>query len=218
MTNLYAGIKQPVAAAVIMSCCLLCCGALRAQGLTQDEEKKLQYCEAGLAALNPSIASECLSEKWIMEKAAVQDPARAIRLTQKASTLKDLGDLAEIHVIASDLRMALTLRLEKGMPAAGLGLGPEPEKFLDWVKMYKPDKLALAGAAVRSWNSLAENERKWLESTGMTSGGWGKLSLSERGKIFAPFNKAEALKLLATPSEMTEAAIEEIRNKAKSFW
>lgn len=218
MPNRYARIKPPFLTVVIMICGQLCCGPIRAQGLTQTEEKKLQYCETGLAELNPSIASECLNERWMIDKVAVQDPAKAIRLTQKANALKDLGDLADIHVIESDFRMALTLRLEKGSPAVELGLGPEPEKFLDWVKTYKRDKLELAGAAVRSWNSLGENERKWLESTGMTAGDWGKLSLSERSKIFAPFNKAEALKLLATPSEMTEAAIEEIRGKAKSFW
>lgn len=218
MTNLYSIIKFPVLTAAIITCEMLCCAIAGAQGLTPAEENKLRVCEAGLAELNPSIASECLNEKWIMDKLAVQDPGKAVQLTQKANTLKDLGDLADIHVIASDLRMALTLRLEKGMPAAELGLGPEPEKFLEWVKEHKQDKLALAGQAVRSWDSLEENERKWLESTGMNPGDWKKLSLAGRNKIFAPFNKTEALKLLVTPPEITEAGIDEIRNKAKSFW
>ncbi len=181
--------------------------------LTPAETARLESCEAAIAELNPIIAADCLNETWILSKLAEQDPDRALKFIQEANTLKDLLDLLNMHTGASELRTALAIRLEPGGPAVKLGLGPESDKFLNWVRKYKPEKFALVQKAMRTWDALGKDEKAWLKTGGYNTNSWNRLSLGDRNRVLSQFARDEARKLLAIHKVTSRTALSKMRSR-----
>lgn len=187
------------------------------EGITPSEEKKLQYCETGIADLNPHIAAECLNEKWILDKLLRLDAPRGIRFTKAAYALKDLSDTLDIYKEVQSLRLALTNRLEKDSPAAGLGLGPETDKFIEWVRLYKPKKTSLAEKAVRQWDWLDKDEKAWLTSNNYYDK-WNGFTLKSRNSALGEFAVGDALRLINAPVKINKANADAARERATARW
>lgn len=209
----------PVAfAAVFLTAAFFRIAAASAEGLTPAEEKKLQYCEAGIAELNPEIAAECLNEKFLLDKLTALDSNKSAGLIQKGSTLKDLLDILDMHTGDIEMRNALSIRLADGMPAAALGIGPRPEKFLEWADKYRPRKSELVKKAIRSWGSIDNDEKQWLQRSGYTPEKWTQLALAERSRLRYRYAKSLAWDLLNTPQNIDRKTTEELDAKAGVLW
>lgn len=213
--------KTAVFAATIAVCAVVYSKILPASpalDLTPAEETRVQYCEAGAAELDPHIIAECLNEKELLDKLAKRNPNRWLLLTRKTDVLKDITDILDINTDACALNKALALRLENEAPASKAGLGPEPEKFIDWATKYRRDKLDLAKKAVRNWDVLMEEEKAWLKANGFFSDKWSGLALADRNRTLAAFAKMEAQKLLQTPVELDENTYDLVFNAATSIY
>lgn len=184
--------------------------------LTPAEEKKLLYCEAGIAELNPEIATECLDEKWVLDTLAEQDPDRSVRLLRRANILKDLSAVLDVYTQPDSMRMALAIRIGEGFPPSELGIGPEPEKFLEWAKTRKPEKVALVRAAIRPWELIEAKQKEWFRSQGLSAEIWERLTLAIRNQNFCAYADAEARELLKTTTVPDRKTLDTMRQLASA--
>ena len=162
--------------------------------------EQVRNCEAGIAALDPDKTTECLDQR-ILEAFAAENPGRGIKLLAQANTIKNLSDCLSISQNTGTLRRALLPALEPGTPAAALGLAPEADKFLAWVKKYRPGKLVMAQEAVLKWSTLPPEQQSWLGKNGVTVPAWEAAPLgSVKYELLAKYAEAEAAALIKTPA------------------
>ncbi|MGD9642696.1 MAG: hypothetical protein AB7V08_08160 [Elusimicrobiales bacterium] len=141
---------------------LLLCGLpLSAQETEEkDAAERLAAYEVSIASADPVAAVAYLRDGEARELAEA-DPRKAAALLGKAEALKDLKDLMAMRWEAArvnQLNQALSIRLDIGKPLVRLGLGPEPEKLLTWLKNYAPsyneEKTAVVKKAIRQWEVI----------------------------------------------------------------
>jgi len=154
---------KPVAAKMLrlaaFTAGLLLCGLpLSAQEAEErDAAERLAAYEVSIASADPVAAVAYLRDGEARELAEA-DPRKAAALLGKAEALKDLKDLLAMRWEAArvnQLNQALSIRLDIGKPLVRLGVGPEPEKLLTWLKNYAPsyneEKTAVVKKAIRQW-------------------------------------------------------------------
>jgi hypothetical protein len=154
---------KPVAAQTLrlaaLTAGLLLCGLpLSAQEPEEkDAAERLAAYEVSIASADPAAAVAYLRDGEARELAEA-DPRKAAALLGKAEALKDLKDLMAMRWDAArvnQLNQALAIRLDAGKPLVRLGVGPEPEKLLGWLKNYAPayneERTAVVKKAIRQW-------------------------------------------------------------------
>ncbi len=210
--NLFAGkaLLAGVAAAAVLLQAPSFAGAAPGGPATEQ----VRNCEAGIAALDPDKATDCLDQR-ILEAFAAENPGRGIKLLAQANTIKNLSDSLSIAQATTTLRRALIPALEPGTPAAALGLAPEADKFLAWVKKYRPGKLVMAQEAVLKWSTLPPEQQSWLGKNGVTVPAWEAAPLgSVKYKLLAKYAEAEAAALLKTPAPADMAGVTALKASA----
>jgi len=182
---------------------LLLCGLpLSAQEPEEkDAAERLAAYEVSIASADPVAAVAYLRDGEARELAEA-DPGKAAALLGKAEALKDLKDLMALRWDASrvnQLNQALSIRLDAGKPLARLGVGPEPEKLLTWLKNYAPSykegKTAVVKKAIRQWEvvfgtmtdtrSMSWGQARMGSGRGVTvtKAAWEAMVLRERNAV-----------------------------------
>lgn len=188
-------------------------------GVSGEDAALLQACEANAAALDPGGAGQCLARLETLLRLAQEDPGRGTLLLERLNALKDISDLLDMQTEASKLRHALAKRMFSDSPLSRLGLGPEQKKLLDWVKARKPEKYGLAAAALRSWEALSADERRWVElERRVDPDEWDGFSLMKKNDVMFGYAEREAEGLFRVPPVIDNAAVDEIKRRALSLW
>lgn len=150
-------VAQKLRLAALTAGLLLCGLPLAAQEQDGDAAERLAAYEVSIASADPVAAAAYLRDGEARELAEA-DPRKAAALLGKAEALKDLKDLMAMRWEAArvnQLNQALAIRLDIGKPLVRLGVGPEPEKLLGWLKNYAPsyneEKTAVVKKAIRQW-------------------------------------------------------------------
>lgn len=186
----------------------------------QDEDAKFaEFCEAKAAVLDPEGANRCLDRLEILLKSADENPERGTALLERLNALKDISDLLDLHTEAGKLRHALAKRMWDDSPLSRLGLAPEQDKLLGWVKTHKPEKHAVTAQALRSWETLSPGERRWVElERRLTQNEWDGFSLFRKNEILHGYAEHESEKFFRIPPAINTASVDEIKNSAMPFW
>ena len=151
---------------------------------------------------DPSASSAFLADEQALVLAAASREGEAVRA--KAEAVKDLRDLLALpwdEARANNLSDALAVRVDAGKPLLSAGVGPEPEKVLEWVARYRKDypasKRKTLERAVRKWEVVfgtasAVQNMEWGHATWMsgsdvnlTRENWLRMTLAKRNAVLA---------------------------------
>lgn len=182
---------------------LVLCGlplAAQEAGEKEPAERLAAY-EVSIASADPVAAAAYLKDGEARELAEA-DPRKAAALLGKAEALKDLKELMAMRWEAArvnQLNQALAIRLDAGKPLARLGVGPEPEKLLGWLKNYAPsyneEKTAVVKKAIRQWEvvfgtmtdtrsmSWGQASQRAGRGVTVTKAAWEAMVLRERNAV-----------------------------------
>ncbi|MFA6433059.1 MAG: hypothetical protein WCW52_00020 [Elusimicrobiales bacterium] len=181
---------------------LLLCG-FRNPGccLTPAQETRLAVYETAVSGGDPAAALEFLADKRLAAALAAADPQKEASLKARAEALKDLQDLLDLpwdDATMNRLNQALAIRMDKDKPLSLVGVGPEPEKLLSWLKKYRPgypeEKIGVLKKAIRQWEvvfgSAASVNVIWDQARGEDSvnaaaSEWETWTLRERNAVMS---------------------------------
>ncbi|MFA6433996.1 MAG: hypothetical protein WCW52_04810 [Elusimicrobiales bacterium] len=171
----------PAAAAAWLALC-----GFRGPGfcLTPEQETRLASYETAISKGDPAAAEEFLADKPVISALSETEPQREASLKARAEALKDLKELLAMSwddSNANSLNLALTIRMDAGKPLSMVGVGPEPEKLLSWLKKYRPDypveKIEIVKRAIRQWKVI------FGRMHGPRSISWGDVEKDEGVKV-----------------------------------
>ncbi|MDQ7772898.1 MAG: hypothetical protein RDU13_05165 [Elusimicrobiales bacterium] len=180
---------------------------VRAQGLTEAQAERMNAYEIAIASANPAECRRFLGERALLDKIRALDIERAAMLISRAEAVKDLEDLFRQRWTPADanrLSESLEIRVDVNKPLSEVGVGPEPEKVLTWLKNYKsdltPELEGTVEKAIRKWEVVfgttsVSLRMNWGQATGANRVGinrdaWRTWTLRERNAVVDRISRA----------------------------
>lgn len=193
--------KTALTAALLAPALAVC---VSAQGLTEEQAARMNAYETAIASANPVEARNFLRERALLEKIRAVDMDRAAVLISRAEAIKDLNDLFRQRWNEADanrLSEALQIRIDVNKPLSEVGVGPEPEKLLTWLRTYHPDfnpgLEATVEKAIRKWEVVFGTRSvamtmNWGQARGvrLERGDWRNWTIRERNAVMDRVSRA----------------------------
>lgn len=181
--------------------------AFATEGLTEAQAARMNAYETAIASANPVEARRFLREGALLDKIRALDIERASVLISRAEAVKDLDDLFRQRWNEADanrLSESLQIRIDVNKPLSEVGVGPEPEKVLTWLKNYHrdftPELEATVEKAIRKWEvvfgttavSLRMNwgQARGANRVGLDRDDWRTWTLRERNAVMDRVSRA----------------------------
>ncbi|MDT8285819.1 MAG: hypothetical protein RQ748_01815 [Elusimicrobiales bacterium] len=175
-----------------------------AQGLTEAQAGRMNAYETAIASANPVEARRFLREGALLDKIRALEIERASVLISRAEAVKDLDDLFRQRWNEADanrLSESLQIRIDVNKPLSEVGVGPEPEKVLTWLKNYHrdftPELEATVEKAIRKWEVVfgtrsAAMSMNWGQARGvrLERDDWRTWTLRERNAVMDRVSRA----------------------------
>ncbi len=177
---------------------------LFAQDSSNDSVKQKldQYAIAIATEANPQKALEFLRDTPFQQDAMDIDENLTIKLVAYSQAIVDLDEYVSRNFKSEDhnsINSELTIRMDYDKPLCQVGICPQPENMVKWLKKYKgfsSDKIAIFEKAIRKWEVLFGTATQKTVNWGqagtqiVTKDSWDSLTLKKRNEIIAkiPFS------------------------------
>lgn len=166
------------------------------------KQKLDEYAIAIATEANPQKALEFLRDSALQQDAMDIDENLTIKLVAYSQAIVDLDEYVSRDFKPEDhnaINSELTVRMDYDKPLCEVGICPQPENMILWVKKYKKfpsDKIAIFEKAIRKWEVLfgtaTQKAVKWDQAGNqiVTRDSWNLLTLKKRNEIIAklPFS------------------------------
>lgn len=200
--------------------------SVRAQGLTEAQAERMNAYEAAIASANPVESRRFLREGALLDKIRALDIERAAILISRAEAVKDLDDLFRQRWNEADanrLSESLEIRVDINKPLSEVGVGPEPEKVLTWLKNYKsdltPELESTVEKAIRKWEvvfgtSAVAMNMNWGQArgVGLNRDAWRTWTLRERNAVMARVSRAPGFEGFSDTVVAGRRDVQELQN------
>ncbi|HOI42308.1 MAG TPA: hypothetical protein PK523_05120 [Elusimicrobiales bacterium] len=225
-------IRLGLTAALLAALPAVCAAA---EGLTEAQAERINAYEAGISSANPSVARRFLAEGHLLDKIRAIDIERASALIARAEALRDLEELFRQNWRVADanrLSEALEIRMDVNKPLSEVGVGPEPEKLLPWLRTYKrtltPELELTAEKAIRKWEVVfgtvtTSFRMNWGQAAdrpaygihnavGVNRDDWGGWTLRERNAVMARLSRDPAFLGFSDEAQVSRRELQDLQN------
>ncbi|KAF0125808.1 MAG: hypothetical protein FD189_1168 [Elusimicrobia bacterium] len=209
--------------------------SVRAYGLTEAQAERMNAYEAAIASANPVEARRFLREGALLDKIRALDLERASVLISRAGAVRDLDDIFRQTWRAADanrLSETLEIRIDINKPLSEVGVGPEPEKLLTWLKNYHraftPELEGTVEKAIRRWEvvfgtTTTSMRMNWGQAEDRPARGtynavsvnredWQTWTLRERNTVMARLSRDSAFEGFSDTAAVGRRDVQELQN------
>ncbi|MFA6577801.1 MAG: hypothetical protein WCU88_01870 [Elusimicrobiota bacterium] len=134
--------------------------------------------EQALAEQDPDVAQRCIADER-MSRLLERDPAAAAGILEKAYALRDLGVFMD-GASKRELLTGLLQRFGEDSLLRGLGMDFKEETVLGWVARYRPHRLKAVRFAIKTWDELSPEQKRWFSEDGQRESSWKTLPIDAR--------------------------------------
>lgn len=219
-------IRTVLAAALLAPALAVC---VRAQGLTEAQAERMNAYEIAIASADPAECRRFLGERALLDKIRALDIERAALLISRAEAVKDLEDLFKQRWTPADanrLSSALEIRIDINKPLSEVGVGPEPEKLLVWLRSYKrdltPELEGTVEKAIRKWEVVfgttsVSLRMNWGQAAGdrrvgLDRDSWRTWTLRERNAVMDRVSRAPGFEGFNDQVQVSRREMQDLQN------